>query len=64
MVKVQVNPDKEIVEEIKKRLKENGGYCPCKLVNTDDTRCMCKEFRDMIEAGEQAECHCGLFQII
>lgn len=64
MVKVQVNPDKKIAEEIKKRLKENDGYCPCKLVRTDDTRCMCKEFRDMIEVGEPAECHCGLFQII
>lgn len=64
MVKVRVNTDAEIVAEIRKRLKENDGYCPCKLVHTDDTKCMCKEFRDTIDIGEPAECHCGLFQIV
>ena len=60
MVRVQVNPNKEIVEEIKKRLKENDGYCPCKLIHTDDTRCMCKEFREQTEGV----CHCGLYEKI
>ena len=27
-----------------KKVKENDGYCPCKLVKTPQTRCMCQEF--------------------
>ena len=63
-VKVTTNPDKELVSEIREKLKENDGYCPCKIVKTDDTKCMCKEFREMIERGEVGECHCGLFVIV
>ena len=37
-----VNEDKELVELIRNRLKENGGYCPCALEKNDDTKCMCK----------------------
>ena len=53
----RVNTDSKLVEEIRKQLKENGGYCPCSLVRTDDTKCMCKEFREM----ESGTCHCGLY---
>ena len=60
-IKITQNPDKEYVKEIKEKLKDNNGFCPCKLVKTEDTKCMCKEFRDMIENGETGECHCGLF---
>lgn len=62
-IKITQNPDKEYVQEIKRRLKENNGYCPCKLVKTDYTKCMCKEFRDMMDREEAGECHCGLFII-
>lgn len=55
--KIIVNPDKEIVENIRKRLKENEGYCPCRLKKTPDTKCICKEFL----AQEEGECHCGLY---
>lgn len=55
MVKLNDNP--VIVEEIRERLKESGGYCPCRLVKNDDTKCMCKEFREQ----ESGECHCGLY---
>lgn len=41
-------------------LKENNGYCPCKAIHSDDTKCMCKEFREM----EFGICHCGLFKKI
>lgn len=57
------NPNKEYTKAIKKKLADNNGYCPCKIVKTDDTKCMCKEFRDMIESGETGECHCGLYVI-
>lgn len=49
--------DKEYVELMKKKVKENFGFCPCKLVKTEDTRCMCKEFKEMTEGT----CHCGLY---
>lgn len=54
---IKLNPDKEIVKEVRKALRENNGYCPCVLEQTEDTKCMCKEFREM----ESGECHCGLY---
>ena len=60
-MKVKTNPDKEFVKEIKSKRKENGGYCPCRLTKNKDTKCMCKEFRDMIANGETGMCHCGLY---
>lgn len=40
------------------KLKENGGYCPCRIEQTPDTKCMCKEFREQTNTGT---CHCGLY---
>lgn len=60
-MKVKLNPNKKVVSEIKKKLKENGGFCPCSLINSEDTKCMCKAFRDQVERGEAGECHCGLY---
>ena len=57
MIKIILNPDLERVKEIKNKIKENGGYCPCKLLKNDDTKCMCKEFREQ----KEGECHCGLY---
>ena len=34
--KIYSNPDKEYVKEIKKKLKENGGYCHCGLFYKED----------------------------
>ena len=49
--------DKERAEKIRAKIKENDGYCPCKLEKTEDTKCICKEF---LEQGV-GECHCGLY---
>ena len=38
--------DIELVQEIREKLKENDCYCPCEIDKTDDTKCMCKEFRE------------------
>ena len=54
---VYLNPDKEYVREMKKKLKDNGGYCPCSLVKNADTKCMCKDFKE----SESGMCHCGLY---
>ena len=43
---IKVNDDKELVTEIRQKLKDNKGYCPCRLQKTPDTKCMCKEFRE------------------
>lgn len=56
-MKIIKNPDTEYVAEMKKKLKENGGYCPCSILRTTDTKCMCKEFREM----DEGMCHCGLY---
>lgn len=55
---IKVSDNKEVVEEVRKKLKENSGYCPCKLFKNEDTKCICKEFREQTELGE---CHCGLY---
>lgn len=56
-MRITVNPDKKYADEIKRKLKANGGYCPCNLIKNEDTKCMCKEFREM----ESGMCHCGLY---
>lgn len=60
-MKITQNPDKEFAKEIKEQLMANNGYCPCRVVKTPETKCMCKEFRDMLERGETGSCHCGLY---
>lgn len=65
---IKLNEDKELVIEIRKKLKENKDkygeqFCPCVIPteyeseNKEDYICMCKEFREQ----EDGECHCGLF---
>ena len=61
MVKVRQNQDKVFVEEFQKQLKENDGYCPCRLEKTPETKCMCQEFRKQIINGIVGSCHCGLY---
>lgn len=57
-MKVTLNSDGTIVKEILTLIKNNDGYCPCALVKDDDTKCMCKSFREQTSEGE---CHCGLY---
>ena len=65
---IRLSDDKELVEEIDKKLKENKekygkAVRPCVLSsaytseNCDDSVCMCKEFREQ----KSGECHCGKF---
>jgi len=54
---IKVNTDSELVANVRQALKDNGGYCPCSLIKSEDTKCMCKEFREM----ESGTCHCGLY---
>lgn len=62
--KIVVNPDitKEEADEIRQKIKENDGYCPCQP-KAEDTKCMCANFKGMkIPEGEQkCTCVCGLY---
>lgn len=66
-VVVRLNPQDNVVDEIKIALKRNQGYCPCALEKTDDTICMCKEFKTRLKKLKEAKegtaelCHCGLY---
>ena len=59
---VRFNEDAELVAQIKEGLKRKGGYCPCRLQKTEDTKCICKEFREQIADPEfEGYCHCLLY---
>ena len=55
------NPDTEFADSIRKAVRDNNGYCPCAIERNNDTKCMCKEFRDQVARGESGYCHCGLW---
>lgn len=49
---VEINPRVKMLVDL------NDGYCPCAILKNEDTKCMCKEFKEQKEPGE---CHCGRF---
>lgn len=57
-MKIYTNPDIGTVTKIKEALKNNDGFCPCSIIKNEDTKCMCKEFREQKESGY---CHCMLY---
>lgn len=59
---VRLNEDAEIVSQIKDGLKKTGGYCPCRLERSEDTKCICTEFREqMADPDFEGYCHCMLY---
>lgn len=61
-MKIVLNPNKEIVETVKKGLEKKGGYCPCKMGKSEDIKCMCLEFREQIkDPNFEGFCHCMLY---
>ena len=55
---IKQNPNEEELKDIIEAVDANDGYCPCALTKDDDTKCMCKTFRD----DENTDfCHCGRF---
>ena len=59
-MKIVLNEDHEVVALIRKGLKERNGFCPCRVEDIPDNKCICKEFR---EQG-LGLCHCGLYNKI
>ena len=61
-MKVRLNEDAEIVRTIREGLRRTGGYCPCRLARTEETRCMCREFKKQIaDPDYEGYCHCRLY---
>ena len=59
---IRLNDDTALVERIREGLRQKGGYCPCRLERTEDTKCICKEFRDqMADPDFEGYCHCMLY---
>ena len=52
MVIVEINTD------IRKLVEDTDGYCPCTVIKNEDTKCMCKQFKEQ----ESGVCHCGRFE--
>ena len=65
-MKIIINSDTELVKEIREKLKQTNGQCPCVLPNAwnENTKCMCKNFKDMVKNNISGECHCGLYVAI
>lgn len=57
--KIIKNPNKEYFVEISQKVKDNDNYCPCSLLKNEDTKCICKEFREQKEEGF---CHCKRYK--
>ena len=61
-MRVVENENKEIVQVIREGLKRTGGYCPCRREQTEDIKCMCKEFREQLkDPNFEGYCHCMLY---
>lgn len=49
---------KTINHDIAMLVAANDGYCPCAIERNEDTKCICKEFREQESEGP---CHCGRY---
>ena len=59
---IRLNEDREPVELIREGLRQKGGYCPCRFERTEDTKCICREFREqMADPDFEGYCHCRLY---
>ena len=48
----------EVDKSVRELVAANNGYCPCTVVKNEDTKCMCKEFKEQ----KSGLCHCGRFE--
>lgn len=61
-MKIRLNDNEEIVKTVKEGLAARGGYCPCRMEISEDTKCMCREFREQIkDPSFEGYCHCLLY---
>lgn len=61
-MKVRLNEDAAVVAAVREGLKRTGGYCPCVRERSEDTKCMCREFREQVkDPNFEGYCHCMLY---
>ena len=59
---VHLNPDAEYVKKILTALEKKNGHCPCRIQQTPENICICREFREQIaDPGFSGFCHCKLY---
>lgn len=62
MSKIRLNENAEVVQTVKEGLKRTSGYCPCRLEQSEATKCICDEFRQQMADPEfEGYCHCLLY---
>lgn len=62
MKKIRLNEDGELVAAIREGLAHTGGYCPCRREQTEENKCICREFREqMADPDFEGYCHCMLY---
>ena len=60
--RVRLNENAEVVRIVREWLKRTGGDCPCRREQTEDTKCICREFREqMADPDFEGYCHCMLY---
>ena len=59
MADIEIKIERIGNQEIQDAIKDNDGYCVCVVSKNEDTKCMCKEFREQQTSGT---CHCGLYK--
>ena len=61
-MKIRLNENAEVVATVKEGLKRTGGYCPCVRERSEDTKCMCREFREQVKDPDfEGYWHCMLY---
>ena len=59
---IRLNENAEVVKTIREGLKKRNGYCPCRLENREEYKCICEEFRaQMADPDFEGYCHCMLY---
>lgn len=59
---IRLNENEEVVRVIREGLRKKNGYCPCRLEQTEDNKCICREFREqMADPDFEGYCHCMLY---
>lgn len=61
-MRIIYNENTELVGKIREGILKKQGHCPCRLEQTEETMCMCEEFREQIADPDfEGYCHCMLY---
>lgn len=61
-MKIRYNENAELVGKIREGLRRSDGHCPCRRDRSEETMCMCEEFRaQLADPDFEGYCHCMLY---